>query len=264
MDAAPREGVRARPGLPSLLLALEFLTVLRLRRAPAVEAEQVARALLWYPLVGLLLGLALAGCDRLLLPHLAAGPEAALLLLLLEGVTGFLHLDGLADSADGLLGLHERGSRLEIMRDSRSGAFGVTAIGFYLLIAWSALASLSGPGRTAVLIATPLCSRAALVIVGYFPNARPGGLAEGFTSAARGWCGALALSFAAAVALLVLGAGGLALLAVASLAALLTGAFATQRIGGVTGDVFGAGCQIAQAVVLLFASAGQGWLRPWL
>ena len=62
----------------------------------------------------------------------------------------------------------------------------------------------------------------------------------------------------------MLGAGGLALLAVASVAALLTGAFAMRQIGGVTGDVFGAGCQIAQAAVLVFASALQGWLRPWL
>lgn len=264
MDAAHGESAAAARRLPSPLLALEFLTVIRLRRPPLSDAQQVARALLWYPLVGLLLGLALAGGDRLLLPHLAAGPEAALLLLALEGVTGFLHLDGLADSADGLLGLHERSRRLEIMHDSRAGAFGVAAIGFYLLIAWSALAALSGPGRSAALIATPLCARSALVVVGLFPNARPGGLADGFPVAARGWYGALALLSAVVAGLIVLGGGGLALLSVALVAALATGAFALRRIGGVTGDVFGAGCQVAQASVLVCACAWQGWLRPWL
>src|SRR5579883_2548217 len=104
--------------LPSPLLAIEFLTVLRLQPARVVAPEDVARALLWYPAVGLLLGLGLAGVDRLLLPRLPAAPESALLLLALEGATGLLHLDGLADSADGLLGLHDRERRLAIMKDS--------------------------------------------------------------------------------------------------------------------------------------------------
>lgn len=256
----------ARSGFPSPLLALEFLTVLRLRRPAVASTEQFARALLWYPAVGLLIGLVAAGFDRLLRPRLPALTEAVLLLLLLEGLTGLLHLDGLADCADGLLGLHERARRLEIMRDSRVGAFGVAAIGFYLLLAVSALAGLHGPARTATLAGTPALGRAAMVVAAaLFPNARSGGLATGFHAAARGWPGALALASAVAIALLVWGWGGVALAGVALVAAAATAGLAARRLGGVTGDVFGASCEIAQVAVLTCAGAWQGvaWLRPW-
>ena len=266
MDAARRAepAPPARFAVPSPLIALEFLTVLRLRPARIERAEDVARALLWYPLVGLALGLGLAGLDRLLLGRLGGAPEAALLLLAVEAATGFLHLDGLADCADGLLGLHARARRLEIMKDSRAGAFGVAAIGFYLLLAWASIEALAGPARTPALIVTPLVSRAAMIAVAYFPVARAGGLADGFRAAARSWCGALGLLLALALAIAVLGAGGAALLAIALVAGGAVAAFATVRLGGVTGDVFGAACQCALVATLLCAGAWQGWLRPWL
>lgn len=252
--------------MPSLLLAIEFLTVVRLRRPAIVSTRAFARALLWYPAVGALLGLIVAGVDRLLQPRLPALIEAALLLLVLEGLTGLLHLDGLADCADGLLGLHERTRRLEIMRDSHVGAFGVAAIGFYLILATGAIAELHGAARTATLIGAPALARAAMVLVaGGFPAARAGGLASGFHQAARRWAGVVALLTAVAIALLVWGWGGLAMLAVMLGAALAVGGFATVRLGGVTGDVFGASCEVAQVAVLTLAGAWQGaaWLRPW-
>ncbi len=266
MDAARRteQAGRSRVRLPSPLLALEFLTVLRLRPPRLERSEDVARAIVWYPLVGLALGLGLAGLDWLLRGRLAGAPEAALLLLALESATGFLHLDGLADCADGLLGMHDRERRFEIMKDSRAGAFGVTAIAFYLLLAWSGIVALSGPARTSAMIVVPVASRTAMVGVAFFPVARAGGLADGFRAAARSWCGAGALVLSGAFAALALGAGGEALLAVGLAAGAAVACFATLRLGGVSGDVFGAACECAQVAAFLCAGAWQGWMRPWL
>lgn len=273
-DAAerPRTPARAgieptRNGLPSPLLALEFLTVLRLRRPPLADADAVAAAQLWYPTVGLLIGGIVAGADRLLTGRVPAAPEAVLLLLLLEGLPGLLHLDGLADSADGLLGLHDRGRRLAIMRDSRTGSFGVAAIALYLLLAFAATTALSGPARTSVLIVSPVVGRTGMVaVMAAFPYARQAGLAAGFHARARSWIGVAALLSSTAFVLLLLGAGGFVLVAAGTVAALLLGLLARARVGGMTGDVVGAASELAQVAALTLAGALQAhtWFRPWL
>ncbi len=253
--------------LLSALSALEFLTVFRFRRPAVVSAAALARSQLWYPMVGLLVGLAIAGVDRLLAGRMPGGPEAVLLLILLEGVSGLLHIDGLADSGDGLLGLHTPERRLEIMRDSATGAFGVAVMIFYLLLMFACLDALTAPTRTAILIVVPVAGRAAMVCVAAaVPYARSSGLASGFHAAARSWVGAAALTIAAGVTFLVGGLGGLALLGIGLIAALLVALFARARIGGMTGDVIGASCEVAQAGVLLFAVVlqSQAWFRPWL
>lgn len=262
----PRDGQAQRGAVPSPLIALEFLTVLRLRRPPVVTPEALAAAQLWYPLVGLAIGLVIVAVDRLLEGRVPSGPLAALLLATLVGIPGLLHLDGLADSADGLLGQHERQRRLAIMRDSRSGAFGVAAVVLVLLLGFSAVEALHGAARTPALLLTPVAGRAGMVaLTAAFPYARQQGLGSGFHAAARGWPGRLALASAVAVALLLGGAGGLLLLGVATVVALALGRFSWYRLGGVTGDVIGAACELSQAAVLCVAGALQlhGWLHLW-
>src|SRR5579875_3728313 len=232
MNMTESAATRSGRGLPSPLLALEFLTVLRVRRPPLATATEVARAQLWYPLVGLAIGLLVAGLDALLQPRLPALPEAAILIAILAGLTGFLHLDGLADCADGLLGLHAPEKRLDIMRDSRIGAFGAVAIALDLLLLWSALATLSGPARGATIALTPTLGRAAMIVVAFFPNAHPGGLASGFREAARGPYGLGALLLAALIAAGALGAGGLALGGVALAIGLAVAVLAWLRLRG--------------------------------
>jgi adenosylcobinamide-GDP ribazoletransferase len=263
-DAAGGTGPAA--GVPSPLVALEFLTVLRLRRARLVDASALAAAQLWYPCIGALLGGLLALIDLALHGRLPVAAESVVLLVVWEGATGLLHLDGLADCADGLLGLHTRERRLEIMRDSRVGSFGVAAVVLYLLLANAALGSLHGVTRTVTLVAAPALGRAAMVgLAVALPYARSDGLGRGFQRAARGWPGGFALITVAVIALLCAGAGGLVLIAAAATGCGGVGLLAWRRIGGVTGDVFGAGCEVAQAGVLLAAAAvqGAGWFRPW-
>jgi adenosylcobinamide-GDP ribazoletransferase len=264
LTAARALAPRARK-IPSPLVALEFLTVLRLRRPPVVPSAELAAALLWYPSAGLILGGILAGFDRLLTGRLPPAPTAALLVAALCGLTGLLHLDGLADSADGLFGVATRERRLEIMRDSRSGAFAVAAVCLHLLLTFAAVVSLVGPARTPVIVVWPVAGRAAMVaVMAAFPYVRSEGLGSGFHAVARSWVGLVALLTAALICGLAAGPGGLALLGAGLVAAAGAGLFARSRIGGLTGDVIGATCLCAETAVLLVATGlqSQSWLRP--
>lgn len=246
-------------------LAVEFLTVFRLRRWSPAPVEAMARAQAFYPLVGLALGALLALIDAGLTPWLGAGTRAALLVAALAAVTRGLHLDGLADTFDGLLGGHDRERRLAIMRDPRLGSFGATALVLTLLVKWSALAELAGPSRRAALLLAPALARYVIVVVSAaFPYARAEGLGAGYRVVARGLPLAAATLFA-----LAMGAAfalpGLILVAVAVAAGLLIGAWAWAAVGGVTGDTYGAACEVAETVALLAAVAwaSRSPIVPW-
>jgi adenosylcobinamide-GDP ribazoletransferase len=268
--AGPRcgrdERVGRGPARWDPLLAVEFLTIVRLRRWRRVDPAALARAQAFYPLVGLGLGLVLATLDRALGAILPPAPRAALTVTALAVLTRGLHLDGLADTCDGLLGGHDRARRLEIMRDPRVGTFGATAVALALLLKWSAVMSLDASRRAAGLILAPVLGRCAMVAVAAaVPYARPQGLGAGYHEAARGVPLLTALGGGSAVALLLFGPTGLTLVAMAALVALGIAWWARVALGGATGDVFGATCELVETAVLLGAAAGQaqGWLGPW-
>ncbi len=249
------------------LLAFEFLTVVRLRPWRPAAADAIARSQAFYPLVGVALGVALAAIDRVLAPLLPAGPRSTLLVAALVVATRGLHLDGLCDTFDGLLGGHDRAQRLEIMRDPRAGSYGVSAIVVVLLLKWSALAAMVAPVRVAALLVAPTLGRYAMVIVAAAaPYARDRGLGAGYHAAARGAPLFVATGSAAIVCLLALGWGGLTLLAAATLIAVAIASWSMHAVGGATGDVFGATCEITEVAVLMAALAlgGRGWFDIWL
>ncbi len=267
-EAAPRRGARAEPDPAGWdpLLAVEFLTVVRLRRWRRVDPAALARAQVFYPLVGLGLGLALAGLDRALGALLPPAPRSALTVAALVVLTRGLHLDGLADTCDGLLGGHDRARRLEIMRDPRVGTFGVAAVALVLLLKWSAVMALTASTRVAGLALAPMLGRCAMVVVAAaVPYARPQGLGAGYHEAARGVPLFASLVAGPVVALLACGPAGLALAVVAVLVAMAMAWWARAALGGATGDVYGATCELVETVVLLGVAAGQahGWLAPW-
>ena len=231
----------------SLRTALSFLTVLPVGagRAPA---EGLGRA--WYPAVGLLLGLVAAGAFRLgaALTTPVLGAVAAVAVL--AGLTGALHLDGLADAADGLLGGATRERRLEIMRDPRVGSFGVVATALVLLGDVAALSGLSPWTALAALLTACALGRLAMVaVLLWLPYARQGGLG---TAAVGG------RSLPDLAGALVAGAVPLALdwrhwlLAAGLVAASAAGAgaLARSRVGGATGDVYGAVVEVGQLAAL--------------
>jgi len=199
--------------------------------------------------VALIAGLvAMAGLWAGLPPLVAAGLAIAVQI----GLTGAMHEDGLADSADGLWGGHDRVRRLEIMKDSRIGSYGVLALLLVVGLRWQALAALFHLGAViGPLLAAAVLSRAAMaVVLVALPNARGSGLAnqvgrpEPFVALAGG-------GLALGLALLAVGWLALPAALVAGTAALAVAALARGRIGGQTGDILGFVQQMAELAVLL-------------
>ena len=249
--------------MTSCFAALEFLTILRLRRGPTALLREVARGLVWFPAVGLLLGALLLAFDRAASRALPLPSVDVLLVVGLAVLTGALHLDGLADAADGLFGGREPGQRLEIMRDVHAGTYAIVAVVCVLALKWAGLAALPSRVRFEALLLTPCIARAAmLVTIAMFPYARPAGLGVEFKAAALPWRAPAGMATAVVASIVLLGAGGVYLAAFACVVALAFGAFATRMADGMTGDLYGASIEITEAAVLLFiaAFAQRGWI----
>ena len=256
-----------------LLIAASFLTLLPVGVASAADRE-ISRSRGWYPVVGLGYGLLLAGGAALCgLLGIAPLLTAALLVSTLAVGNRFLHLDGLMDVCDGILGGHSVERRLEIMRDSRVGAFAVAGAGCVLLVKYGALAVLLGNELRAVwpmLLLFPTVSRWTMtLLLTAFPYGRHQGIGTAFAGGGRPWTATLlALLTALAVGFAVGGPGGVGILAGASALALLFGYWASRQLGGgLTGDCYGAANEIVEtatlvALVALTAAAPRPWLMP--
>lgn len=244
--------VESRREWRDLLAAFEFLTRLRVPQSP-YEPGALARSVKYFPLVGLLIGAGSALVHHLLVPHL---PLPAVALVIVAGqvaVTGCLHEDGLADAADGLGGGREPEGVLAIMRDSRIGTYGAAALALALLARVILIASLGGVRAEAYLIAAPVLSRWTTLPLGFWlrPARETGG--QGARIARLATRGSLVAGTALT---LVIVAAALRLLALEPLGAaaavtLATGLYYRRRIGGITGDCFGATNQLAEVAVYL-------------
>jgi adenosylcobinamide-GDP ribazoletransferase len=241
-----------------LRIGIALATILPLGPPAPVGDGAIARAGWTLPVAGLLVGLVGAAVYAIAQAlGLAPGPAAVLTLASTIIVTGALHEDGLADTADGLGGGQTRERKLEIMRDSRIGTYGVCALVIALALRWSALAAIAAP--RSILIALPLAHAAARAGLPLFmslvPPARTDGLSAGAGRPA-GLNAAIALGLGTVV--LALGFGpGKAILAVILLAVigLITAWLAVRQIGGQTGDILGAFEQLAETAILLMAAA---------
>jgi adenosylcobinamide-GDP ribazoletransferase len=250
---------RRSQGLHQLpLLAFEFLTALRLRRPVVVDGEALGRSQAFFPLVGLVLGGLLAFTDWLLPGSLGADLSGWLLAGLLIALTGALHVDGLADTVDGLLGGSTPARRLEIMRDPAIGAFGAAAVVVVIGIKATALGELAGDARREVIILAPALSRwACVVAISAFPYARPEGLGSAFHGSAWPWAAPFAGLTCLAAAGAGLGSDGAIAWAGCALGALLLGLAISSKIGGLTGDSYGA---VVEVVETAFLVAAVGWI----
>jgi adenosylcobinamide-GDP ribazoletransferase len=252
---------RARPGsgfLVQVRLAAGFLTILPVMPAGTASEEAVAASFAYFPLVGFAIGVALAAED-LALSWFTRNPiEAALVILSMVVLTGAVHLDGLADTADALAAGRDRGRALAILRDSAIGSFGAIALFFVLGLKIMSLAALSGWKREAALVLAPGLARYSMVAVGYgLEYLRPSGAG----SILLGRNDARKLMLASAIALggfvpfvswSALGAYAAALLVTAALRR-----FYSRWLGGLTGDLAGACGEIVETVVMLaFALEG--------
>jgi len=220
----------------------------------ALSPDALRRAGVWFPAVGLLIGALLAGLSLLLAQFFPSTVTAVLVVAAWAAVTGGLHLDGLADCGDGLLPPVNRERRLEIMRDPRVGAFGVTVLLLLLLLKVAALAAL--PTMWMALLVAPVWARWLILVAMQRPSARP----EGMGAAQQLKLSPTQIALLALLPVTVTAVAGIwhwllwPATAAAVLAALVLLRFAEQRLGGVTGDVFGAVVEVSEAVFVCVAS----------
>ncbi|MET0847390.1 MAG: adenosylcobinamide-GDP ribazoletransferase [Pseudomonas sp.] len=233
-------------------IALQFLSSLPIRLPGMPAPQELGRSLLFYPLVGLLFGGILWAFNWLLLgtPLLL---HAALLLTAWVLLSGALHLDGLADSADAWLGgFGDRERTLTIMKDPRSGPIAVVTLVLVLLLKFAALLELIEQQHAVVLIIVPLIGRSAML--GLFlttPYVRAGGLGQALADHLPRTAGKQVLAVSALACVLIAGVSGVWALLLAAVMFVWLRQVMLRRLGGTTGDTAGALLELLEMAVLV-------------
>ena len=242
----------------SFLAALQFLTSIPVLSRREAGREQQGQATAYFPVVGLIIGLILIFLNWLLNLILPASVVNALLIAAIVIVTGALHLDGFADTCDGIAGHKAVEERWKVMRDSRTGAFGVVGIVLLLLIKYVALNSVPDTFMLATLLFMPVVSRWAMVYVLFtFKYARESGLGTDFKKSTR-WpqfTSATIITVATALALFPLFAVA-GLLIIIGVWIIITGFsfYLSNKFQGLTGDTYGAINEVAETITLLMGA----------
>lgn len=234
--------------------ALTFLTRIPVGRI-VLDADDVARGAALFPVVGAAIGAGVGGVLVGLDGELTVLIAAALAVTFEALLTGAIHLDALADAADGL-GAGTRERALEVMRDPAVGSFGITALALDLLVKVSVLTAVVADSRAVlVVVAAFALGRAApLALALALPYARPGsGSGLVLTERTARVPLAVGIVLAVGIAVAALGLRGLALVSGAGLVCVVAGVVARRRLGGVTGDVLGAAAELATTAALLAA-----------
>ena len=253
------------------ITALQFLTRIRLFSDPEYDDGLFGRSVKFFPLIGVVAGSILALTVSLTEGWMPGTVRSTLLVTLCVFITGGLHCDGLMDTVDGLFSGRSRERMLEIMKDSRVGAFGVISIILLLLWKWSLIHDMPESVLGVALISMMTIGRFSMVLVILrFPYARPEGMGKAFAlHAGTGSLGIATLTVLGLLGALYLIKGLLIFLiaAVAAVAASLFafwfGRWATSKVGGLTGDLYGAVTELSELVVLtvFVLSAYVKWVR---
>lgn len=239
--------------LDGFFRALSFLTILPCPKREST-VEEFGRAGGWFPVIGSVLGAILYAAALLLHRLFSPLPVSALVVALWAFLTRGFHLDGLADTFDGIGGGYDRESRLAVMKDSRLGTFGGTALAAVVLLKTALLAECGG--RPEMLVIAPTLGRWALLIaMRSSPSARPGGMGDTF----RKQCGQQQLLLGSLAALwpvlLLSGLSGLPLLGIVPALTVLFSLWLKHLLGGLTGDSYGAVCELMELSALLYFAA---------
>ncbi len=240
--------------MKKFLLALQFLTIIPIK-VKSVDDKEIADSLIYFPIAGLFIGLALTGINGLLgflnFPRLATD---AILIVSLIAITGGMHLDGLADTSDALLSVRNKDEMLQIMRDPHIGVMGVIGIISILLLKIAFLFSLDPALVPAGLVLICVLSRWSLVLALFlFPYARQEGKAKVFSEGINSKIFILATIIVFVCALVTAGLKGLLILGIITLCACLINKLIIKKIGGITGDTLGASVEINETLTLFCA-----------
>jgi adenosylcobinamide-GDP ribazoletransferase len=235
---------------------MQFLTGIPVPLKRELSAEQLGKSTAFFPLVGLLLGGILAGLNWVFNLFLPAQVVNILLMVALVALTGAMHLDGFADTVDGMAGHKPVEKRWEVMHDSRTGAFGVVGIALLLITQYVTLNSIPVNLMTAALLFMPVVSRWAMVYaIFFFKYARPQGLGTAYKNATQ-WpqiitATVLTLAIAGGLYPLLHWTGFIVFGGVLIVATIL-GFYFRYKFAGQTGDTYGATNEVAEVMALLF------------
>jgi adenosylcobinamide-GDP ribazoletransferase len=239
--------------MKDFLQALSFLTILPFGKISPSEDKELARSMAFFPLAGLVIGLLLAIGYCLLSLILPKPVTLWLTIGLLALLTRGLHLDGFADTIDGLACGGPKEKILEVMRDSRIGAFGVISLIFLIGAKYLALDKISPQSIPYSLMLMAVMGRNSMVLVCYrSPYARSDeGLGKPFTENLGSREIVLASASAFGIALLLMGVKGVSVFLGMGIFSLGYRAFFIKKLGGVTGDILGAADELAELLCLL-------------
>jgi adenosylcobinamide-GDP ribazoletransferase len=239
----------------SFFAALQFLTLCPWPKRVERCADEIGRSAIFFPVVGLLLGSILVLANFLLEPFASTILVSVVLVSLMALLTRGLHLDGLGDTFDGLGAGGDRERMLRIMEDSHTGAFGLIAIVLVLFFKIHAIESLEVE-RWRALLATPVLGRWAMVLLGYRSTAAKPGLGSTLIDhlSAKHFLWATLISVLLVAA--ILHGVGLAMMAWVTLFAMTSKIYFHRRLGGVSGDTFGAIGELSETSVLFLLALG--------
>lgn len=235
--------------------ALRFLTIIPIPGMPPMTEQSIARAIPLLPLAGALIGALLVGLGMVSGALWDAWVRAALIVVGWGVITSGLHLDGLSDTFDAVMSWRTRERKLEIMKDSRIGAMGALALIAVLALKLAWLHAAGDAWWQAVALAPVLGRWADTYGIFRFPPAREGGLGREFQAQARRGDFAISTASAALLAIVLAGPRGLLALALVWAVSSALARWWTRDLGGLTGDTYGALCEIAEVVTLAALSA---------
>lgn len=242
------------------LAALSFLTIIPLPIRREISPEEVGRSLGYFPVVGVIIGLILAGLNWLFRWFLPPTVISGLLIVAMVLISGALHLDGFIDTCDGIAGHRTVEDRWRVMHDSRVGAFGVIGVFLLLLVKYVSLSSLPESWLTITLLVMPVVSRWAMVYAVFaYPYARPDGLGLAFKQGASWQRLAIATVITVLVVIGLLGWAGVSYFYLAGLVIMMViwvvvvvmADYLQRKLSGLTGDTYGAINEVAEVSVLI-------------
>lgn len=256
--------------IQALIAAFQFLTRLPIPITVPFHRPVLIRSVIYFPIVGFVIGSIVAAAAWLLMLFIPPWPAAVLLLALWTALSGGLHLDGWMDTADGVLSHRSRERMLEIMKDSRVGAMGVIAAVMLLLLKASLLAELLGSDELRLVQIAPLLMMASMwsrawmaAAIAGWPSAREGEGMGVLFNGVKGIQAAIGLLLSAVISLITLNISVVngsvaimlvfALLVLTSLCGGLLAIWLNKKLGGLTGDTYGAMNEAVEAAILLAA-----------
>jgi adenosylcobinamide-GDP ribazoletransferase len=245
--------------IKNFITALQFLTIVTLKKEHRVEEGDLARSMAFFPLIGFLLGFLLNSADKAMSYVLPQSIENALLLVVSLLITRALHVDGFADTLDGIMGGHDPQSRLAIMKDSRLGTAGALGIMCLLLVKYLCFNNLFESEKIAALLVAPMLARWSQTLMVFKAEyVREQGMGKAFVGHLRtnnlAAASAVAIGLSAFV-IVRLDPRSLLLFSCLLCAVVLTTAlgrkYFNRKLGGVTGDAIGAVSELNEVLVLL-------------